>query len=139
MPTDHSAGGPGERLVRMLACVQRETDRVESVLPSVDHLALRRRCVDTAAIDSELRGQGPEAILEPFESWRKLVADFDDAARRLTVLRDTRIGDPGYQSRLGAAIEEARNCRQAVEEATADLQRRVAALIDAALARQVSI
>ena len=135
MPTDSSTVGPGERLVEMLACAQRETDRVEGVLPSVDHLALRRRCPDVGSVEFEVRRLGPQAVLEPFESWWELIADFDRAVRRLTELRDAPGDGSDYQKELDMAVDDARICRHAAEEANANLQRRVAALIDAALAR----
>ena len=134
MSTEGSVAGAGERLVQMVACAQRETDRVEAVLPSVDHLALRRRCIDSSQVGSELEERGPEALLEPFQSWRRLIDDFDHAVRRLARLRDARDAGPGYQEQLDEAIDEARVCRKAVEEANEHLQRRAAALIDTALA-----
>ncbi len=139
MTLDDSAGGQGEQLVRIITCVQRETARVERVLPSVDHLALRRRGVDTASVHADIGRHGPAEMLEPFESWRQLLRDFDAATGRLSELRDTAGDGPDYQRRLDAAINEARRCRHAVEEASADLCRRVAAHIDAALAHRVGL
>lgn len=131
--------GPGEILVRLLACVERATDRAERVLPSVDHLVLRRAGLPPASVLGTLRRVGPAGLVEPFESWQRLLRDFDAAVVTLTEMNDGEGGDRSdYQDRLGGCITEARRCRLAVEEAAEDLRRRVAAMIDRALAHEQS-
>ncbi len=132
------AAGPGERLVQVLTCVERATDRAERVLPSVDHMALRREAVTPASVLAVLRRSGPADLVEPFESWQRLLQDFDSAVACLTDLGDGD-GDGDYQSRLGECIAEARRCRQAVEEAADQLRRRVASGIDSALAHEETL
>lgn len=133
-------GGPGERLVRVLTCVERATDRAERVLPSVDHMALRRGSATPASVLAELRRSGPADLVEPFESWQRLLRDFDSAVACLTELGDgDHVGDGDYQRRLGGCIAEARRCRQAVEEAADELRRRVASGIDSALAHEETL
>lgn len=136
-PPGESAEGPGELLVRLLSCVERATDRVERVLPSVDHLALRRTSVPPSSVLVALRRSGLADLVEPFESWQHLLQDFDSSVATLTEIRD---GGPGeaadYQSRLGGCIDDARRCRHAVEEAAEDIRRKAAAEIDAALAHE---
>ncbi len=132
--------GPGEMLVRLLTCLERATERVERVLPSVDHLALRRTAVTPTSVLGALRRSGPADLVEPFESWQRLLQDFDASVARLTELGDAGVGEgPDYQGRLDGCIAEARRCRIAVADAAEDLRRRVAAEIDSALAHEQSL
>jgi hypothetical protein len=116
-------------------------DRVEQVLPSVDHLAMRREAPEPESVASALGEQGSSGVVEPFEGWRRLLEDFEAAVAGLTELRNGAQGaerQAEYQETLGGRIDEVRRCRQALEEAAGDVRRRVISEIDSALAHEAA-
>jgi hypothetical protein len=80
-------------------------------------------------------------VVELFEAWRRLLEDFEAAVAGLAEFRDGAQGaarQADYQETLGRRIDEVWRCRQGLEEAAGDVQRRVISEIGSALAHEAA-
>ncbi len=123
--------GTGERLVEVLCCLEHATDRVEHVLPSVDHLAMTHEVPDPSDVLAALRRDGPADLVGLFEAWRAALQQFYVAVMELKQLRNGAVlGPHEYQHALDHLIQVARHRREEVERTADTLRHAVAELID---------
>ena len=138
MRDDHPTG-TGERLVELLCCLEHATDRVEHVLPSVDHLALTHEVPDPDSVLAGLRRNGPADLVQLFEAWCGALDEFYSSVTDLKRMRNgAPLGPHEYQETLDRLIHVARHRREHVEETAKVLRRAVAHVIDAVAAVPVA-